>query len=173
MRVKCNAKLMMSECYFANVFWCADSGKDLVKAGHERIKKIINSSKLQDNTYLELEGQLANDETLVIHCHRNYVSTYTSSTHIKRHQKRIGETGSSSEPPPVRRTRRSHEKHFDFRENCLFCGEVCLMSPDPKNQSRWRKAILRRTANRPGRHSFKEAIYKMSVNLEKMNGKRK
>ena len=73
----------MSECYFADGCGCADSGKDLVKAGHERIKKIINSSKLrQDNIYLELEGKLANDENLVIHCHRNCVSTYTSSTHI-------------------------------------------------------------------------------------------
>ena len=50
----------MSECYLADAFGCADSGKYLVKAGHERIEKIISSSKLrQDNIYLELEGKLA------------------------------------------------------------------------------------------------------------------
>ena len=51
---KCNAELMMSECYLADVFGCANLGKELIKAGHERIKKIINLSKLrQDNIYLE------------------------------------------------------------------------------------------------------------------------
>ena len=45
-----------------------------------------------------------------------------------------------------------------FRENCLFCGEEFLMSRDPKHPSRWCKAILCRTADRPGRHSFKEAV---------------
>ena len=55
-----NAELMMSECYLADVFGCADSSKDLVKAGNERIKKIINLSQLrQDNIYVKLAGKLA------------------------------------------------------------------------------------------------------------------
>ena len=73
---------MMSECYLADVFGCADSGKDLIKAGHERIKKIINSSKLQqDNIYLELEGKFVNNENSVINCHRNCVSTLVVTHH--------------------------------------------------------------------------------------------
>ena len=38
-RGKCNSELMMSECYLADVFGCVDTAKDLVKAGHESIKK--------------------------------------------------------------------------------------------------------------------------------------
>ena len=51
----------------------------------------------------------------------------------------------------------------------MFCGEVFLMSPDPKNPSRWRKAI---TADRPGRQTVKESIL-VYVYLEKINGERR
>ena len=38
-RGKCNAELVMSECYLADLFGLVDSAKDLVKAGYESIKK--------------------------------------------------------------------------------------------------------------------------------------
>ena len=45
------------------------------------------------------------------------------------------------------------------------------MNPDPKNPSRWRKAILCRTADRPGRHSFKEAILDVCLSRKDEWGK--
>ena len=71
--------------------------------------------------------------------------------------KRTGSSSSSNEPLPTKRTW-SDIKQFEFRENCLFCSERCALIPDPRHPDRWRKAVLCRTADRPGRQSFKEAI---------------
>ena len=94
---------------------------------------------------------------LTIYCHRDCASSYTSSYHINRYLKRTGSSSSSNEPLPTKRTW-SDIKQFEFRENCLFCGETCALIPDPRHPDRWQKAVLCRTADHPGRQSFKEAI---------------
>ena len=71
--------------------------------------------------------------------------------------KRTGSLSSSNEHLPTKHTR-SDIKQFEFRKNCLFCGETCALIPDPHHPDRWRKAVLCRTADRPGRQSFREAI---------------
>lgn len=149
----------MAECYFAKIFGCGSSAKELTNAGLNRITKIIESSKTRcDDLHVELQKNIDSDKSMTIQCHRDCVSSYTSSYHIQRHLKRIGGTRSSSEPPPKRRTRLSNVNVFDFQENCLFCGENCVMDPDPRNPSRWRKAVRCRTACRPGKQTFKDAI---------------
>lgn len=45
---------------------------------------------------------------------------------------------------------------WDIAGNPL--GEKCDMDPDPRHPDRWRKAVVCRTADRPGRQTFKEAI---------------
>lgn len=148
----------MTGCFLGQVYGCGESEKVLTSVGADRITTIINSSKhRQDNIHVDLEKRRQNDETLTIQCHRDCISTYTSSWHISRHLKRSGTTPSSSQRP-VKRTRRSDVEKFEFRENCLYCGENCALKPDPKNPKRWRKALLCRTADRPGRQTFKETV---------------
>lgn len=152
---------MMAECYLSEIFHCIDSEKELTSIGPDRIRTIIESSKRrQDTIHEDLERKLLNDEHLDIYCHRNCVSSYTSNYHINRYLKRIGVASSSNEPPPTKCRRRSNIKQFNFRVNCLFCGEQCIMDPDPRHPSRWRKVLLCRTAERPGRQTFKETILK-------------
>ena len=150
---------MMDNCYLNELYNCTESGKELSSAGPDRIRKIIESSKSrQDNIHINLEKALCDNEKFTINCHRNCVSSYTSSCHIIRHLKRVGATSSFNDPLLMKRPRRSGENLFDFRENCLFCGEKCDINPDPRNPNRWRKTLLCRTADRPGRQTFKETI---------------
>jgi len=145
------------ECILAEIYGCHKSEKELKCVGVDRIKSIIQASKRrQDTLHIALEKQLQDDPSLLLQCHRDCVSTYTSSWHISRHLKRTVATTSCE--TPVKRTRRYDAVKFDFRQNCLYCGETCIIRPDPKNPKRWRKAVVCRTADRPGRQTFKDAI---------------
>ena len=53
--------------------------------------------------------------------------------------------------------RRSSTAAFDFKNNCLFCGDTCNVKKDAKHPDRWRKAILCRTVE-----TFKDAILEVS-----------
>ena len=88
-------------------------------------------------------------------CHINCVSTYCSKTHIARAIKKKTSDDSECESN-AKRLRGSNV--FSFREHCLFCGEICDIERPSKNPGRWREAYLCRTADRRGRHTFKEAI---------------
>jgi hypothetical protein len=139
----------MAECFFN----CGLAEQALTAAGAVRIRKIIESSKLRcDNLHIELSNQLEENCDLTINCHRSCVSTYTSSSHITRHRKRLGlePERSPNESSPPKRTRRSETPHYSFQDHCIFCGEICMMDKDPRNPSRWRQA----TSN-PGRSEWK------------------
>ena len=140
------------ECFF-------DCGKKdpPQKAGPERIRTIIKSSKQRnDDLHISLSEQLDANAELQIPCHRTCVSTYTSKTHINRHNKRTSTSSLQSEPPTTKR-RRSDIDPFDFKKHCLFCGTICC-KPNIKNPSRWRKVSQVITADRCGQKTFKDLI---------------
>ena len=84
------------------------------------------------------------------------MSSYTSAEHLKRHKKRSG-LGTETAPIPKKR-RCSGNLKFQFKEQCIFCGDGCQLERDKKNPTRWRRAVLCRTATRPGQKTFKETI---------------
>lgn len=66
---------------------------------------------------------------------------------------------------PLKRTRRSEMPVFHFLENCIFCGEICVMDKDSKNPSRWREVFLCMTADRgANKDTFKNVIMKVCEN---------
>ena len=146
----------MSECFFKHYSKCRkESDKELITAGSKRIQTIINSSKLRKDTiHVYLEDHLESNPEFKIQCHKDCVCTYTSKTHIKRSQSDSASVSCSTLP---KRTRRCSTPNFDFKQNCLFCGELCQLHPDPKNPNRWRKVARCATADE-GPHDFKNAI---------------
>ena len=152
---------MANPCIFKWKFNCDGRDYDLTKVGAARIATVIKFSKeYQDGMHVDLEEALAGNPELAIDCHRNCVSTYTSKLHLSRQKKR---QSSSSDPgtssQPSKKHCRSQVPAFKFKENCLFCGELCELEKDKKHPGRWKRAALCRTANaRPGQKTFKQSI---------------
>jgi len=107
-------------------FNCHNS--DLREVGSARIETIIKYSKEYDGVHTELEAKLKDDSDLNLRCHRN--SSYTSAEHLKRHKKRSG-LANETAPIPKKRSRSVTSK-FQFKEHCIFCGEVCQIERDKK-----------------------------------------
>ena len=100
-----------------------DNWRNLGDAG---LKTIIERSKEKgDNFHQIIEAKLATDPPLQLRCHRTCGACYTSKEHRGRKvsKKRKNER-SLSEPPPMRR--RSQQQEFNFKKQCILCGEVCL-----------------------------------------------
>ncbi len=114
----------------------------------------------KDDLHLEIMKELDENPCLTIKCHKNCVSSYTSSSHIRSYLKRQKQDDTPQELRSClpKRSRRSELSSFDFKQHCLFCGEICSISPDPRHPDRWRKARLCRTAERAGNKTFKEVI---------------
>lgn len=121
---------MDHECFFKWKFNC-DNSEDLREVGPTRIETIIKYSKeYEDGAHTELEAKLKYDSSLKLKCHRNCVSSYTSAEHLKRHKKRSGLVNEAAPIPKKRR--RSSTSSFQFKEHCIFCGEVCQLQRDKK-----------------------------------------
>jgi len=154
----------MADCIFKvkNSSIDCKSSEKLSSSGPDRILKIINASKERgDELHIELQQKLSEDDNLTVTCHRSCVSSYTSTSHIKRYLKRQGQAQEqpSIEEPPQKRARRSQLPLFHFREHCIFCGDTCEIEKNAKNPNRWRKALLCKTSDRgAGSKSFKEVI---------------
>ncbi len=126
--------------------------KPVTDAGSRRIKSIIEASKLrEDGIHISLEQELEANDKLTIKCHRVCVSTYTSKCHIRRQLKRLREEGNMEPTVPDKRCCRSSSPKFNFREQCVFCGDLCIMDYDQKHPSRWRRVVLCRTADLVGK----------------------
>ena len=148
-------------CFFKNVEWlCHSSNTDLSTAGPDRVRKIIQSSKLRgEHIHENLEKNLHDNENYSVQCHRSCVSTYTSKSHINRRRSK-DHTDSSIEALNMlnpKRARRSVTARFEFQKNCLICGEECSLDPDPRNPSRWKRVVRCRTADQ-GKHDFKQVL---------------
>ena len=127
---------MDNECFFKWKFNCDNS--DLREVGPARIETIIKYSKeYEDGAHTELEAKLKDDSNLKLKCNRNCVSSHTSAEHLKRDKKRSG-LGTETAPIPKKR-RRSGNLKFQFKEHCIFCGEVCQLEREQKNPTRWRR----------------------------------
>ena len=150
---------MSSECFFKPLSWLCKSNdnKTLLNAGHTRIKKIIECSKIRgDSIHEELENTLK-DESYTIKCHKNCVSTYTSKSHLKRHAPESGNQSETEASATVKRSCRSAVNPFDFTTHCLFCGDPCDSKPDSRHPERSRRVVKCRTAE-PGEKSFKSCV---------------
>ena len=87
---------------------CDDAVPCTASQGQSRIQSIIQASKAYgDDLDQNLEEQLANDESLILHCHKNCVSKYTTKSNWSKYQTK----GCGN--PPTKKLRRSHET-FDF-----------------------------------------------------------
>jgi len=154
----------MSPKYLEEVYAYAcynQAGKPLINARSDRIRTIISASQArQDGKAEDLEALLEADEQLVIQCHKDCVSSYTSKTNINRILKRSGMliSGGDVEASTSKRHRRCATATFHFKEHCLFCGETCVLNRDPKHPDRWRPAYSCRTAERREQHTFTQTI---------------
>ena len=149
-------------CYFEPCPASQD-GKSLSKSRAQRIRSIIKASKEvhRDGRHEYLERLLENDKEAFISCHRSCVSTYVSTEHLNRPSKRLTSRPINDDVPREKRSCRSETPtRFDFREHCLFCGQVCVMDVDPKNPNRWRRVVLCRTVCKVNRDAktFLESI---------------
>ena len=127
-----------TECYLK-------CGKDAPLSTGEkaRIESIISSSITGYDTYhVELNQWLENYQDLKITFHKNCISTYTSSTHIKRYLKHMGSSISASEAPVLKL--RTDYPVFKFRQHCLICGQDCIPK-DPKHPACWKSVVICRT----------------------------
>ena len=101
-----------------------------VELSDQRLSKIKDSSaKRQDGLRLNLEpvqSKLYSQNDCYLH--------YTSSYHNEKYLKRNPPTQKcSSVEKPVAKRRQSTLLPFNFKKNCLFCGEMCSLRPDPRN----------------------------------------
>lgn len=124
-------------------FECTNDSPNLISCGASRIQTIKNSSvKRGDGLAHRLDGLHS------IRCHKNCVSTYTSAHHIKRYlSKQEKDTSGNDAQVPLKKSRRSDKHDFRFKEQCLFCGEICLpLASSSRHPDRWRKVVQCRTA---------------------------
>ena len=87
-----------------------------------------------------------------MHYHKNCISTYTSKSYLKR----LHETKVHCVSPQRKRQYRSDLRHFDFRRQCLFCGNIC--EPDTKHSHRPNRVVLCKTADCANCKKIKTAI---------------
>ena len=98
---------------------CKKNNQKLIQSTHLRINSIIESSKIR-------EDDVANKciDQQPIFYHKNCVSSYTSKSHLGRIQSRNAKSVNEAKNTPPK-VRRSKSKSFDFKTNCLFCGDIC------------------------------------------------
>ena len=144
-------------CVFKDVLECSNTNEySSVEMSQLRIQKAIESSlRRNDELYTSLQS-MEN-----IKYHKNCYISYTSNDHIDRYPKRKTQQEASSSSSANKRSRRSLSTTFEFKRNCLVCGEICNVIPDKKHPDRWmkNKGFLCRTADRgKGKMSFKEVL---------------
>ena len=115
------------------------------------------SEKRNDKFYETL------DPSNVLHYHQNCYLTYTSNNHIERYLKRKNQ---NQEASCVKHSKRSSTTFFDFKKNCIICGEACNIEKDKKHRERWNKnkSFLYRTADcRKVKLSFRDALLQVCI----------
>ena len=118
------------ECLFSgsNHANCKNEGK-LKPATLMRIRTIQERSIRRGDVLHSILDQV---DLSNLKFHKNCVNTYTSEEHINRYLKRHPrDSNVNIEPSKSKRPRRS-EPYFDWKRNCLFCGEACI-DKDPKH----------------------------------------
>ena len=119
--------------YFKNVLECSVNSKLFgSKLTEARKEKAIQCSRKRKDGLLDIL-----DSSASIHYHKNCYITYTFINHIEQYLKRK----SQQEPvaSSVKRSKRVLSSSFDFKKNCLICGEYCNVIKDKKHSDRWKK----------------------------------
>ena len=75
----------MNECFLSFIFNCGGKKKKLSKAGSDRMKSKIDSSKVYaDGKHVELQQILDTSQDPAVWVHRNCVSTYCSKKSLAK-----------------------------------------------------------------------------------------
>ena len=75
----------MDECFLSFKFNCGGQKEKLSKAGSDRIKSMIDSSKVYDDgKHVELKQILNTSQNPAVWVHRNCVSTYCSKRSLAK-----------------------------------------------------------------------------------------
>lgn len=133
-------------------FLCQSKKPPLIKSA--RISSFREASRQRDDG---LNEKLEDDAEYIL-CHRTCMGSYCSKDHLQRLLKKRKKTDGQSEEEPKRLRGRSST--FNFREHCLFCGDMCLLEPPKKHPGRWKKAYICRTGDEKGRKTTKDEILK-------------
>jgi len=141
----------MADCVFKDVGKCSNPNQELQTCTQQRVNSIIHASQVRDDG---LHTRFYDSAQITcIKFHKNCISSYTSAWHLKRLP------NARTVPPDVPiKKKRSDVCAFEFKINCLFCGDLCEMKKDPKNPGRWRRIVLCRTADDAKHGSFKDKI---------------
>lgn len=141
---------------------CVDTDRCSQNSGPSRIHSIIKASKsYKDDLHIELENQFQQNENLTVYYHKNCVSRYTSKSNLAKYEN----PDNDNAPPPSKRLRHSLAP-FDFKANCLYCGQECCVDKDPRHPDRWEPAFLCRST-----HSEHEQKNYKDFLLEKCDGR--
>ena len=134
-------------CYLKDHINCSGDGG----GGFVGVKRLQTASISRGD---ELHEKLSHEPDAKYWCHKNCISSYTSKSHIKCHVSKK----SDNDAPPAKRSRRSEQNPFIFKEHCILCGETCKQL-DPRHPYRWRPVSKCCTADRGGsQKTFKEVI---------------
>ena len=126
---------MEKQHYFKWKYNCDDKVEQ-TKAGPTCIGSVIRFSKeYKDNVHVDLVDKLGKNPELTVECFRSCFSTYTSQQNLSRHRKREGCTRVSASQP-MKKQYRADVPVFQFKENCLFCGELYQTEKDKKHPDR-------------------------------------
>ena len=107
---------------------------NLTKVGDKGLNTLLQFCKSRSNA--ELAGYLnalkANDSPILVHkeCRKDFTNA---------RKKSIASDSSTSVPDIASQITRSHVSRFNWRQNCLFCGDRCnidVKHPDRENNSK-------------------------------------
>lgn len=131
---------MDDECFLRCYYNCSDKDAlSVSQSGGERVQNVIEASKIHgDNIHAELETKLGKDPNHAIKYHKACITKYLTKARRLFSKKQ----SAASSVVPEKRTRLSLGPPFDWLRQCLYCGESCLLKPDPKNPQRWNPAYL-------------------------------
>ena len=139
-----------SECIFSKLTWLCKGGSGLVTAHKTRLINIILCSRQRkDLLHIELEESLENNKDFSVKCHSSCVSSYTSRFHLKRAVSSSDQFPGEVEPSSSKRLCRSSLSSFEFKKQCLFCGDEAK-ALDPRHPDRHKTVIRCATAEESG-----------------------
>ena len=138
--------------------FCDQARTDDIKQWSEKLlDSVIAAGKRNEDNFHVTIGQLKENH-ISLASHRNCVSTYSSSTLIDRSlKKRRQQEQEGQEQTSSKKLCRPAQKQFDFKRNCLFCGEECK-EKDNRHPDCWRKFYVIRTVYTRSWTPFKNYI---------------
>ena len=115
-----------NECVFKDFTECSpDDEYSPVPLTVTRVTSAKKAAeKRKDNLYSIVDGNADN---------LRYHAKYTSKDHINRYLLKRKAEGQTDEATSTKRRTRASSTLFDFKKNCLICGEECDVEEDTKH----------------------------------------